>query len=110
MTAPAGDIAAEVRADATVRDADSSPLTKRDFSDRVDSAIRALIYGVLIFAPAALGGVDGWSESILLLLAFVIALLLTVRWARARHKQNPAQRTRTYAWTYLPPALFMLIA
>jgi uncharacterized membrane protein len=103
MSAQASDIAADVRADGKLREGQTYPASdSSDFSDRVDGAIRALVYGVLVFAPAALGGVDGWSESILLLMAFAIALLLAVR-----HVHRV--REREFVWPYLPLALFALL-
>src|SRR5436305_424717 len=69
---------------------------------RLDRAIRWTVCGMLAFAPAAFGGVDGWSESVLLLLAALIAVGLAIRSRRG----GDGVRSN---WAYLPLALFIML-
>src|SRR5689334_22903764 len=67
----------------------------------LDRAIRWTVCGMLAFAPAAFGGVDGWSESVLVLLAALVAVGLAIR-ARRHGRAD-------WTWAYLPLALFALL-
>ena len=69
----------------------------------LDGVIRGLIYGLLVFAPAAFGAVDGSSETIVVAIAAAIALCLAIR----RGLYHPIPLVRT--WAYLPVGLFALL-
>ncbi len=78
--------------------AEAEPLTK------FDSAIEWLLYGVLIFSPAAMGVVHSWSELIFVGLCAGIAICLALKLLVRRDLRI------VWNWSYLPVGLFILLA
>src|SRR6185436_6773145 len=79
---------------------------EREAPHPLEVAIRRLVFAMLIFMPAAFGAVDGWSESVIVAGAAVIALCLAIRGIARRDGDD---ERIVWTWAYLPLALFALL-
>lgn len=70
---------------------------------RFDYAIECLMAALLAFMPFAFGGVEAWSEEVVLLLAgtMIVCLLLKVVFKRGT--------SLVWTWAYVPLGLFLLL-
>src|SRR5204863_9221259 len=71
---------------------------------RIDTAIECLLAAMLLFAPAAFGAVETWSEEIVIALAAAIALCFIAKLIIRPDTRVP------WSWTYLPILNFLLLA
>jgi tetratricopeptide (TPR) repeat protein len=70
----------------------------------IDRAIEALLIALLAFGPLALGVVHAWSEEIVVVLAATLCLTFLLK--LVMFPTTPF----VWTWTYVPVALFLLIA
>lgn len=68
-----------------------------------DRVIEAMLITLLAFCPIAIGGVQAWSEQVVILLAIAMALTLAIKLLVHREIRF------VWSWTYLPTALFLLL-
>jgi tetratricopeptide (TPR) repeat protein len=74
---------------------------------RIELVIEALLVGLLLFMPAALGVVAPSSEMVVVCVAAAIAACLALKTLLHRRAEG---RRIVWSWAYLPIALFVLLA
>ena len=70
---------------------------------RWDTAIEALVVGLLIFMPLAFGAVEAWSEMVVVVLSGAMVFCLAMK-----RTLQPGFQFR-WSWTYLPILLFVTL-
>ena len=79
------------------------PLDKQSvLANKLGMSIEAVLYGLLIFMPAAFGVVHAWSEEIVILAAAAL-LALSAAWLWFSHEKA------TLSWALVPVAVFLLV-
>ncbi|MFO0789220.1 MAG: O-antigen ligase family protein [Pirellulales bacterium] len=80
------------------------PETLPEAGARWDWAITGLLAALFAFAPAAFGGIEPWSELVVLILAGALALCLAVRVAVDRDFRP------RWTWLYVPAMIMAFLA
>ncbi|MCK5000344.1 MAG: hypothetical protein KAS23_12445, partial [Anaerohalosphaera sp.] len=70
--------------------------------EKLDIALEAVFYALLVFMPFAFGVVHAWSELIVIIAAAVLMLLTAVRFYVARSRP-------VLSWALIPVAVFVLV-
>jgi O-antigen ligase/tetratricopeptide (TPR) repeat protein len=71
---------------------------------RFDTVIEWLMAGLLLFMPAAFGGVQAWSELVILILVGAMAAVLGLKLLIEKTCKP------VWAWAYVPVGLFIILA